>query len=52
MNLADVYSFIKLDLGDIAQSIQAGEEFLRKETRLDILVSQEGVQSIICCDVD
>jgi hypothetical protein len=31
-------SYIHLDLGNIAQSIQAGEEFLRKETRLDMLV--------------
>jgi hypothetical protein len=33
-------SYIHLDLGNIAQSIQAGEEFLRKETRLDMLVSK------------
>ena len=37
-NIADDFSFIRLDLGDISQSIQAAEEFLSKETRLDILV--------------
>ena len=31
-------SYIHLDLGDNAQSVKAGEEFLRKETRLDMLV--------------
>jgi retinol dehydrogenase-12 len=39
-----IYSFIKLDLGDIAQSIKAAEEFLSKESRLDILVSTFGIR--------
>jgi hypothetical protein len=34
----DPYSFLKLDLGSINQCVQAGQELLKRETHLDILV--------------